>query len=529
MRDRKETQEKILHILLTTPDSVNALVAHRIGPEHFDPIFRPLLHGIFHAQSKGAKLTEVGYIDFIEKAVTSGKYSEWVGKKVDSPKQAVLREKAMLFEAFGLQTAETDDIEVYIDRLNEDRIREQSERLFQKFKEDAKKNYPEAIGQLSEGLEKISVSTSENKSNWVYLNEDKESFVGKLRAERENPSERLLTGISELDDSITVGLQPGSLTLFVADVGGFKSTMMLNVALNVWRKYHKDVLFISLEMPADMLEAKIAARETGIANEKLSKPELLTDANLERIEKEWDNFHSMPHRFVIEDTEERLKVSDIKAKIEKHISFFKPRLVVIDYITILSPEKSFANKASHEWVGHWCKDLRQLGRKHGFAIISAAQLGREAIKRLRSQKEGKQTVGSDDLRGSHDFSADSDNIYALVPDPSQPLQQLQLFCIKARYGKKTFKGVNRAVLNVNPDLCRISGATDAAWSSDDFDDGSDDAEFIKRQESASTGMSFEDQDDLDLDGDPSPSVVTKKPKKEKKKKSTGTLEFDEFD
>ena len=44
------------------------------------------------------------------------------------------------------------------------------------------------------------------------------------------------------------GLEQGTLTLFCADVGCFKSSMMLNIGMNVWHQGH-DVLFVPTYTP----------------------------------------------------------------------------------------------------------------------------------------------------------------------------------------------------------------------------------------------------------------------------------------
>jgi len=519
MKEKIPCQEKILYLLLNEPSLINKLQLEGIEPDFFDSKFKSLLFGIYNAHQRSVRLTSVGYTDFVQKSINSGEYAKWNNiKKIDSPKQVILKESGIFVNVSQMQRASVDDIDVYISSVREIHTREKVNELLDEFQNGAKKNYMQAISGFSEGIEKLRLEGSSNSSTWSFLDEEGKSFMDKLREERENPKERLSTGITDLDESMAVGLPSGSLTLFVADVGGYKTTLMLQIALNVYLRSQKDVLFVSLEMPKEMLENKIMASETGISNNHINKPELLTDKEMDRLDGEWDKFTGQSMRFCIEDTQERLTVSAIKAKIEQEAGYFKPRLVVIDYISILAPEKSYEKQAPHAWVGHMCKDLRQLGRKHGFAIISAAQLGRDAIKRLRSQKDGKQTVGSEDLRGSHDFSADADNIYALVPNPTQQQNQLQMFCIKARYGKKEFNGSTRAMLDVNADIGRINGATDAAWGDDNSDP------VVKKAEE--TTVNYDLNLDLDAeDNEDYSSVKTDKIKTGPK----GRVVFDDFD
>ena len=119
-----------------------------------------------------------------------------------------------------------------------------------------------------------------------------------------------------------------------------------------------------------------------------------------------------------------------------------------------------------------------MGKQHGFAILSAAQMTRDGIKKLKSDKDMSKSPGSEDLRGSHEYSADSDNIFAQSPSPDEPNRKMLLWCIKARYGKKTFDGKNYAILDFYPEFSKIDSST--AYSFDINDD-----DFRKQIESMS--------------------------------------------
>ena len=52
-----------------------------------------------------------------------------------------------------------------------------------------------------------------------------------------------------------------------------------------------------------------------------------------------------------------------------------------------------------------------IGKALDFAVISGAQLGRDALKRIRKDgaNKDKPTINSEDIRGSHEYAADADN------------------------------------------------------------------------------------------------------------------------
>ena len=147
-------------------------------------------------------------------------------------------------------------------------------------------------------------------------------------------------------------------------------------------------------------------------------------------------------------------------------------MVVVDYIANLIAEDRYKTERNDLQIGEMLKDLRHMGRKNsitkeGFAVVSAAQIGREGLKRIRKLGIAKATFYSEDLRGSHEYSADADNIFGQMEDVSQPNEQLKLVVIKSRYGPKTFTdGSLQATLSISPEISLIRSKDDVWLSSE---------------------------------------------------------------
>jgi replicative DNA helicase len=153
-------------------------------------------------------------------------------------------------------------------------------------------------------------------------------------------------------------------------------------------------------------------------------------------------------------------VSAIRRQIDKHIETFKPELVVIDYIDNMSPDKSYKDRHDRE-ISDMLQSLRQMGKVKDFAILSGAQLGREALKRIRktSNTDAGGVVNSEDIRGAHTYSTDADYIWAQVPCASQPSSLLEIYVVKARNGKKVFADNKfKALLEVYPETSTIKSS-----------------------------------------------------------------------
>ena len=79
----------------------------------------------------------------------------------------------------------------------------------------------------------------------------------------------------------------------------------------------------------------------------------------------------------------------------------------------------------------------------GFSPVSAAQLNRQALGRMREMgldSPDKAMLDTDDISGSQQIGNDADNVFILWRKPGN--SALQMFASKVRYGEKdTTKGV----------------------------------------------------------------------------------------
>lgn len=328
------------------------------------------------------------------------------------------------------------------------------------------------------------------------------------------------TGIREIDDMISVGLAPGSLTLFCADVGSFKTTQMLNVGVNVWKSGH-NVLFVPLEMPRKLLYYKFLSRVSEIDFSHIINPKrLLTNNEFDRLKSVSEDIKNQKSEFYIMEKPFKTSVGDIKREIEKHLDVFKPTVVIVDYVGILFPDESIKRERNDLQIGFMLKELRSMGKenaltKEGFAILSGAQIGREALKRVRKQGGEKTQFFSEDLRNSQELSADADNIIAQMKNPSEPNDKLDIFAVKARYGKSVFSnGENKTTLKIKPSISLIEdidtswytgSSTDILSKVDDIEvnssDSFDDIDFDDVDEGVSDSAFSSLGEDLDINQD----------------------------
>jgi len=267
----------------------------------------------------------------------------------------------------------------------------------------------------------------------------------------------ILCGIKEIDDAFASPLGVGELTLFMAPPGGGKSTVMLSVGDAIWRNAIKNVVYASLEMDTLKIGMKHMSNNSAVTFDNMEQANL-TDLNkqslLDTFEARRKLSEKAKFKFLDISTAGLVSTRTLEANIKGLLSSgLEIDVLIVDYLELLyAPE---AAKDDH-WIrmGYVCKFLRGLGKKYGFSVISAVQLKREAISRIKKTKDGKMDFGADDAQGSNQISADADRIYALWIDP-QDERYIKLFTAKNRYGKKSFD----CALYFDPACSRVYGDT----------------------------------------------------------------------
>ncbi|MHA2279339.1 MAG: DnaB-like helicase C-terminal domain-containing protein [Promethearchaeota archaeon] len=318
-----------------------------------------------------------------------------------------------------------------------------------KFNENVPKmGYLEATRQFQEELGAAVDFTIVKKSAFMTLDEVKQEYLSRLEAKMHEKEELIKCKIPEIDEAMNVGFKPGHTTLVVAATGCHKTNLMLNIALNIFGRGH-NVLFLPLEMDWEDFVNRIIANVADISYKNLLNPKLLTQDEYKKVKeaKAWLDHND--RKFALLDVDEQISVPVLRREIERRANYFKPRLVVVDYLGLLKTQLTFGQR--HDLaLGELTKDLKFMGKKFGFHILTAAQLGRADIKRLREEGSEAQ-LDSTAVKGSQEVSADVEFIIALTKVLDED-DRLKLHWIKSRYGPSGFTND----LRLDADKCQIS-------------------------------------------------------------------------
>ena len=213
----------------------------------------------------------------------------------------------------------------------------------------------------------------------------------------------LSTGLRDLDKSIS-GLNNSDLMLLAARPGMGKTSMALNIALNVAKKYpKKTVAFFSLEMSKQQLVTRLISNESFVDNKKLVTGRLDPE--------DWSKIGLAST--VLNQTDLRvddnpsLTVAEMNAKCRRLENL---GLVIIDYLQLMTaaggPVK-YGGENRQQVVSDISRSLKIMAKELNVPVVCLSQLSR-----ANESRQDKRPMLSD-LRESGAIEQDADEVLFL--------------------------------------------------------------------------------------------------------------------
>ena len=215
----------------------------------------------------------------------------------------------------------------------------------------------------------------------------------------------LSTGLPDLDNMI-LGLNKSELILIAARPGMGKTSIALNMALNVAMTQHKKVAVFSLEMSREQLVSRLLSRASLVPSQNLMTGQL--------SEQQWRDVaaaaNTLSESPILIDDNPTLTVSDMNAQCRmiKDLD-----LVVIDYLQLMQSAgsgHSWSNESRTQAVSDISRMLKIMAKQLGVPVICLSQLSR-----ANESRQDKRPMLSD-LRESGAIEQDADVVIGLYRD-----------------------------------------------------------------------------------------------------------------
>lgn len=203
-------------------------------------------------------------------------------------------------------------------------------------------------------------------------------------------------------DALTNGFQPGQMVIVAARPGVGKSTIGVDMMRSLSIHNGQPTLMFSLEMSADEINQRVLSAESGVPLAHIRSGRLDAEA-WKRLEQAGEKIKRAP-MFV--DATPETTIMDIVAKSKMFVARHGVKLIVIDYLQLISPGSVRAESRQQEVAG-WSRQIKLLAKATGVPVIAVAQLNRGP------ESRGDGMPRASDLRESGALEQDADIILLL--------------------------------------------------------------------------------------------------------------------
>ncbi|MBB1148895.1 MULTISPECIES: replicative DNA helicase [unclassified Myroides] len=192
----------------------------------------------------------------------------------------------------------------------------------------------------------------------------------------------LATGFHKLDE-LTSGWQPSDLIIIAARPGMGKTAFVLSMARNIAIASGAGVAFFSLEMSSVQLITRLISSETGLSSEKLRTGKL-EKHEWEQLNVKVKDLERAP--LFIDDTPS-LSIFDLRAKARRLASQYGIKLIVIDYLQLMTAGGSQKGGGNREQeISTISRNLKALAKELDIPVIALSQLSRAVETRGTSKR-----------------------------------------------------------------------------------------------------------------------------------------------
>ena len=275
-----------------------------------------------------------------------------------------------------------------------------------------KKIYAIRKGNTGDTLQKIGTVLVDVYTRLVELASSGQAFPG------------LPTGLHDLDKMLG-GLNKSDFVVLAARPGVGKTSLALNIALNIAKKVEKTVAIFSLEMSREQMAVRLLSGEGFVDNNKLTTGRL-SDEDWRRVSIATGVLNKLDIRI---DDNPAATVASINAKCRRLDNL---GLGIIDYLQLMADSGYGTRRGDNRVtvVGEISRSLKVMAKELNVPVLCLSQLSRD----LEKRKENKVPMLSD-LRESGSIEQDADSVLFIHRPNEEEPNAFELIVAKNRHGE----------------------------------------------------------------------------------------------
>jgi replicative DNA helicase len=317
------------------------------------------------------------------------------------------------------------------------------------------------VFKFQEEVNALSIEENSNAYRSTTFSETLGDVFDVINKRRENPEAEkgILTGYSAIDDKL-FGFQHGKYVVIAGFPNGGKTTMMLNLALNMALK-GSNVLYVTIEMTDEEVCERLLSIKSGVPSRLLRRggkdKEGINEEVYQRLmahKMELDSVIGETFTFVT--VPQKTPLDKIIALIDRKRKFMKLDAIFVDYLDIVGSVAKYNNRPDLELADVSVR-LQAYGKMNNILMVTANSIKSDKIGQFRKkgviedEELEKNAINVEDLGGTQKISRDCDYMLSVVFN--QFKDRLYIWWSKARFliaAGETF------TLNADPACGRLS-------------------------------------------------------------------------
>jgi len=211
------------------------------------------------------------------------------------------------------------------------------------------------------------------------------------------------SGFKDLDD-MTTGFYGGDFVILAARPSMGKTSLAMNIAMNVARAGKGSVAVFSLEMSAKQLVRRMVSTISGVPTQVLKKSNLET-RDYQRLADACEDLYSLP--LMIDDTSD-VSALEMRGKCRRLKADHGLAMVVVDYLQLMRGSRKSENRTQE--VSDIARALKSLAKELDVPVLALSQLNRGVENRPDKRPQ------LSDIRESGSIEAEADLVMFIYRD-----------------------------------------------------------------------------------------------------------------